>query len=127
MSRRARLGAPGKLRHVIMRGIEKRKIVNDRTDRKDFVRRLAELAESTDTAIYAWALITNHTHILLRSLEFGFSGFMRCLLRGCFSRGCSASECFNRRHIKNYEKGPEIGQLNQLRFLPYSRSLYHNK
>ena len=61
MPRRARLDAPGTLHHVIVRGIEKRKIVNDRTDRKDFVRRLAELAASTDTAIYAWALMSNRT------------------------------------------------------------------
>ncbi len=55
MPRRARLDAPGTLRHVMVRGIERRKIVNDVTYRKDFVRRLGELA--VDTAIYAWAFM----------------------------------------------------------------------
>ena len=60
MSRRARLDAPGTLHHVIVRGIEKRRIVNDVADRKNFVKRLGELSASTNTSIYAWALLTNH-------------------------------------------------------------------
>lgn len=91
MPRKARLDAPGTLHHVIVRGIERRDIVNDKTDRKDFVRRLGELAVDTETAIYAWALMSNHAHILLRSSEFGLSGFMRRLLTGYAIR-------FNRRH-----------------------------
>ena len=42
----------------MIRGIERRRIVNDDTDRRDFVRRLGSLAEETRTPIYAWALIT---------------------------------------------------------------------
>ena len=42
--RRARLDAPGTLHHVIVRGIEKRRIVDDVADRKNFVNRLGELA-----------------------------------------------------------------------------------
>ena len=54
---------------MIVRGIERRKIVNDVTDRKDFVGRLGELAAGTETAIYAWTLMTNHAHILLHSSQ----------------------------------------------------------
>jgi hypothetical protein len=36
MPRRARLGAPGTLLHVTVRGIEKRRIINDVADRKKF-------------------------------------------------------------------------------------------
>ena len=67
MPRQARLDSPGTLHHVMIRGIEKRPIVNDETDRKDFVRRLGVLAEETQTPIYAWALMSNHVHILLCS------------------------------------------------------------
>ena len=38
MPRRARLDTPGTLHHVIVRGIEKRRIVNDVADRKNFVK-----------------------------------------------------------------------------------------
>ena len=37
MPRRARLDAPGTLHHVIVRGIERRRIVDDAADRKNFV------------------------------------------------------------------------------------------
>ena len=69
MPRRARLDAPGTLHHVIVRGIEKRPIVNDVADRKNFVKRLAELSAGTKTTIYAWPLMTNQAHFLLRSYE----------------------------------------------------------
>ena len=91
MPRRARLDAPGTLHHVIVRGIEKRRIVNDVADRKNFVKRMGELSTSTKTSIYAWALMTNHAHILLRSSEFGLSGLMRRLLTGY-------AVSYNRRH-----------------------------
>ncbi len=91
MPRRARLDAPGTLHHVIVRGIEKRRIVDDVADRKSFVDRLGELAAATETGIYAWALMTNHAHILLRSSEIGLSGFMRRLLTGY-------AIYYNRRH-----------------------------
>ena len=91
MPRRARLDAPRTLHHVIVRGIEKRRIVNDVADRKNFVKRLAELSAGTKTTIYAWALMTNHAHILLRSSQMGLSGFMRRLLTGY-------AVSYNRRH-----------------------------
>jgi putative transposase len=90
MPRRARLDAPGTLHHVIVRGIEKRRIVNDVADRQNVVKRLGELSVVTKTAIYAWSLMTNHAHILLRSSEIGLSGFMRRLLTG-YAISCNQS------------------------------------
>jgi putative transposase len=66
MPRQARLDAPGTLHHVMVRGIEKRKMVDDCRDRQAFVGRLGEVAGSTGTAIYAWCLMSHHAHILLR-------------------------------------------------------------
>ena len=82
MPRQARLDTPGTLHHVILRGIEKRRIVNDVADRHNFVNRLGTLSLETKTHIYAWALMTNHAHILLRSAEIGLSNFMRRFLTG---------------------------------------------
>ena len=73
MPRQARLDAPGTLHHVIVRGIERRRIVDDRWHRGDFVSRLGQVASDTATAIYVWALMTNHVHILLRSSQHGLS------------------------------------------------------
>ena len=91
MPRLARLDAPGTLHHVIVRGIDKRRIVDDVADRKNFVKRLGSLAANTDTRIFAWALLTNHAHILLRSAEIGLSTFMRRFLTGY-------AISYNRRH-----------------------------
>jgi REP element-mobilizing transposase RayT len=91
MPRRARLDAPGTLHHVIVRGIERRRIVDDVADRKNFVKRLGQLSAETKTGIYAWALMCNHAHILLRSSDIGLSGFMRRLLTGY-------AVSYNRRH-----------------------------
>jgi len=82
MPRQARLDAPGTLHHVIVRGIEKRRIVDDRRDRGDFVSRMGQVACDTETVIYAWALMANHAHILLRSGAHGLSRFMRRFLTG---------------------------------------------
>jgi REP element-mobilizing transposase RayT len=82
MPRQARLDAPGTLHHVIIRGIEKKNIVQTQYDRKDFVERLDHLTTETETAIYAWALLSNHAHLLLRSSDGGLSNFMSRLLTG---------------------------------------------
>lgn len=91
MPRGARLDAPGTLHHVMIRGIEGRPIVDDEKDREDFVSRLGKLATETGTSIYAWALMSNHAHILLRSGPTGLSCLMRRLLAGY-------AAAYNRRH-----------------------------
>ena len=83
MPRKARLDTPGTLHHVIIRGIERRPIVDDDKDRENFVSRLAQLAAETETGIFAWTLMTNHAH------------------RPCFKNrqaGCTnkSSACFHR-------------------------------
>ncbi len=82
MPRQARLDAPGTLHHVIVRGIEKRRIVDDSKDRGNFISRLGEIAEDTGTILYAWALMSNHAHLLLRSSDSGISRYMRRVLTG---------------------------------------------
>ena len=60
MPRLARLDAPGVLHHVMGRGIERRKIFRNDTDRNDFLDRLLALAEDGAMEIYAWVLMPNH-------------------------------------------------------------------
>ena len=91
MPRGPRLDAPGTLHHVIVRGIEKRVIVENDKDRENFVTRMGSIALDTETSIYAWALMTNHAHILLRSSTAGLSTFMRRFLSGY-------AISYNRRH-----------------------------
>ena len=82
MPRQARLDAPGVLQHVMARGIERRKIFWDDKDRSSFLERLALILEETQTQCYAWALIPNHFHILLRTGPTPLSKVMRRLMTG---------------------------------------------
>ncbi|MDH5561531.1 MAG: transposase [Deltaproteobacteria bacterium] len=82
MPRKARLDIPGLLQHVIVRGIERRKIFFDDKDRDLFLSRLSTLLEETDTDCYAWALIPNHFHLLLRPNRIELKQLMRRLLTG---------------------------------------------
>jgi REP element-mobilizing transposase RayT len=67
MPRQARLDAPDTLHHVMVRGLERRTIFRDDADREDFVVRLAALAEAGALTVYAWALLPNHAHLLVRT------------------------------------------------------------
>jgi putative transposase len=82
MPRQARLDAPGTLHHVIVRGIEGRNIVDHRRDREDLLSRIGTIALETETAIYAWAVLGNHFHLLLRSGPRGLPKYMRRVLTG---------------------------------------------
>ncbi len=102
MPRQARIDAPGALHHIICRGIERRKIFDDAADRDNFLERLGTILKETSTPCYAWALIPNHFHLLLRTGKVPITTVMRRLLTGYAVR-------FNRRHRRN-------GRLFQNRF-----------
>jgi REP element-mobilizing transposase RayT len=73
------------------RGLERRAIFRDARDRRDFVDRLARLATAQAVTVYAWALLPNHVHLLLRTGRLPLAGAMRSLLTGY-------AGAFNRRH-----------------------------
>jgi REP element-mobilizing transposase RayT len=82
MPRQARIDAPGALHHIIARGIEKSEIFKDNKDRQSFMDRLGGILEETGTGCYAWALIPNHFHLLLRTGSIPIATVMRRLLTG---------------------------------------------
>lgn len=82
MPRLARLDITGLLQHVIVRGIERCDIFNDDHDRQLFVDRLFLLLSETGVRCYAWALLSNHLHLLLMPTATPLSYFMRRLLTG---------------------------------------------
>jgi len=82
MPRLARLDIAGLLQHVIVRGIERRDVFNDDHDRQLFVVRFVSLLSETGVRCYAWALLSNHFHLLLMPTTTPLSHFMRRLLTG---------------------------------------------
>ena len=91
MPRQARLDAPGTLHHVIGRGIEGTKIFRRPDDREDFLTRVGDLCDEGAWRVYAWALLDNHFHLLVRTGERGLAQSMGRLLTGYVVN-------FNRRH-----------------------------
>jgi putative transposase len=82
MPRTARIDAPGALHHVIVCGIARQAIFRDDRDRARLLDRLAALLEESGSACYAWALIPNHFHLLLRTGRLPLAQVMRRLLTG---------------------------------------------
>jgi len=94
MPRKARIDAPGALHHVIARGIEKRDIIWDDYDRNNFLERLDTIIVESGTRCYAWALLPNHFHLLLKTGFSPIATVMRRLLTGY-------AVTFNRRHRRH--------------------------
>jgi len=93
----------GCLHHIICRGIERRNIFKDNTDRNRFPERLGSVLQKTSTPCYGWALIPNHFHLLLKTAKEPIAQIMRRLLTGY-------AVTFNRRHRRH-------GRLFQNRYL----------
>jgi REP element-mobilizing transposase RayT len=102
MPRQARIDTPGALHHIMVRGIERRKIFKDNKDKDHFVDRLGEILKDTSTFCYAWSLLPNHVHLLLRTGNYPIAAVMRRLLTGY-------AVTFNRRYKRH-------GQLFQNRY-----------
>ena len=82
MPRQSRIDTPGALHHIMARGIEGGKIFRTTSDRKHFLERLENILKETETYCYAWALIPNHFHLLLRTGSTPITTVMRRLLTG---------------------------------------------
>ncbi|UCF90829.1 MAG: transposase [Desulfobacterales bacterium] len=82
MPRKARLDAPGALHPIIVRGIHRRKIFFDDSDRDHFWDRLGGILSDRKTPCFAWALMTNHLHSVLRTGAAPIATVMRRRLTG---------------------------------------------
>lgn len=91
MPRSARIDSTGAVHHIIVRGIALQKIFDDDADRDFFIARLGVVLSDTETHCFAWALIPNHFHLLLKTGSFPISTVMRRLLTGYAIH-------YNRRH-----------------------------
>ncbi len=102
MPRQARIDAPGALHHIICRGINRQRIFSEDGDYTLFTERLGTLIKESHTRCFAWALMTNHFHLLLRTGNVSISDLMKRLLT-------YYAVHYNRRHRR-------VGHLFQNRF-----------
>jgi REP element-mobilizing transposase RayT len=76
------------------RGIECTEIFRNSDDQNDFINRLTEPCQKGDMIIYAWALMPNHFHLLIRTGKKPLSASMRKILTGYVVN-------FNRRYARS--------------------------
>lgn len=80
MARQKRLNITGGIYHVITRGLNGSRIFKDADDRRQFLGYLEEALLPDQARCYAWALLDNHIHLLLRMLQQPLSHLMMKLL-----------------------------------------------
>jgi len=102
MPRGPRLDAPGALHHVIVRGIERRRIFRCDGDRRQCLDRLDTVIAASGAGLYAWCLMPNHIHALIRSGTLPLGRLMQRWVG-------SYASAFNRRYAR-------AGHLFQNRF-----------
>ena len=79
MSRKPRIFVPGAVHHVMARGIDGKDIFSDEEDRQRFLLYLSSGIFRSGYRCYAWALMSNHYHLLLRASEIPLWRLMRPL------------------------------------------------
>uniref|UniRef100_A0A832EJZ6 Transposase IS200-like domain-containing protein n=1 Tax=Desulfacinum infernum TaxID=35837 RepID=A0A832EJZ6_9BACT len=102
MARPWRIDFEGAYYHILSRGNERREIFYDDTDRGSFLDVLGEMSERFNVEIFAFVLMPNHYHLLLRTLEANLSRAMQWF-------GVTYTRRFNNRHDR-------CGHLFQGRF-----------
>jgi putative transposase len=88
--------------HVMVRHTSRRAIFRDDHDREDLVASLAALAHDRRLAVYAWALMSNHFHLLVRTVNVSLESSMRSLL-ACFAAAIARREGAARRVPDRYQ------------------------
>jgi len=88
--------------HVMVRGIERRSIFNDRADYENFLGRLDRLIPELGFRCFAWALLPNHAHLALQTGPVPLARLMARL-------GTGYARYFNERHGR-------VGHLLQNRY-----------
>ena len=102
MARPLRIEYPDAIYHVTMRGIERRRIVADERDRRQWLNRLGHVVRLHRWRLFAFALMNNHYHLFLQTPEPNLS-------RGMHDLNSAYATFFNVRHQRS-------GHLFQGRF-----------
>ena len=93
MPRMARIESPGSLFHIMAHSIEGKQLFIDDNDRLDFLSRFAKGLKKCEFQCYAWVLMDNHYHFLIRTSHLPLHKLMRPLNSGYAGR-------YNRKYKK---------------------------
>ncbi|MDY6973082.1 MAG: transposase [Thermodesulfobacteriota bacterium] len=102
MGRAWRIEFEGGLYHILSRGNERKEIFYDDQDHQLFLKTIGEMSERFEVDVYAYVLMGNHYHILLKTNRANLSKAMQWI-------GLTYTRRFNLRHFR-------AGHLFQGRF-----------
>ncbi len=102
MARQWRIEFEGAYYHVLSRGNERKDIFSDNDDRISFIETLGKMSDRFDIEVYAYTLMDNHYHILLKTNKPNISKSMQWF-------GTTYTRQYNIKHKRN-------GHLFQGRF-----------
>jgi len=102
MPRTNRKKSPTKIYHVIARGINRQNIFEDGQDCEAFLQILSDLCKKQECTVYAWCLMNNHYHMLIKERKKNLGQLMKSI-------GVRYAHFFN----KKYER---VGHVFQDRF-----------
>jgi putative transposase len=94
MARPLRIEYEGALYHILSRGNDQRDIFVVDDDRVAFLKALGEMSERFEISIFAYVLMDNHYHLLLRTNKANLSKSMQWL-------GTTYTRRFNLRHFRS--------------------------
>ena len=77
MARQWRIEFPGALYHILSRGNDRRDIFHSDNDRHLFLDLLGDLSERFNIEVYAYVLMGNHYHLLLKTVDANLSSGMQ--------------------------------------------------
>ena len=102
MPRQARKKSESGIYHVMLRGINKQQIFEDEEDRLKFLDTLAQYKEQCGYSIYAYCLMGNHIHLLIKEGEEKLPIVFK-RIAGSFVRGKGTvllSPCLDKKQMK---------------------------
>ncbi len=79
MPRKKRIEVPGALHHIMARGLDGIGIFKDDNDRMFFLGTLGKNLLKVSCRCYAWVIMNNHYHLLLRPSDYSLGNCMRRL------------------------------------------------
>lgn len=94
MARQWRISFPGALYHIMSRGNERQEIFRSDEDRRMFLDLTGDFSERFQIDVFAYVLMDNHFHLLLRTREANLSKAMQWL-------GTTYTRKFNNRHDRS--------------------------
>jgi REP element-mobilizing transposase RayT len=91
MPRQGRERSKSGVYHVMVRGINRQDIFFDDEDRQQYMKILHRVKKSSGCELYAYCLMDNHVHLLIKEIVDDISQVMKRL-------GISYAQCYNRKY-----------------------------